>query len=338
MKKFTALLLLILIVFSLTACASDTKSNTNEFVEIYKQKVTEFIESGDIDSAIKALEEGVTNTNADELKKMLEELKNSKSTSSTDEKTATSKDQKVNSTSSKVEKFDISKYKGEWATSGFSWQKGGFHLEIAVNGTLLDIACSSVSSTRVAEATVIGNTSMITNSVLTTGFGDSWNNQGIIKLKFEDKKIICTVSDVQYSDEGSGWSIKEGEYVLTKYEEPPKGEYDDIVGTYIDENELGCFLHIGYKDSTKKKGFVKVELVGELGSYEVPITNFEDGVISAVLMSSGSVPVCAVDMTKTNSGWINAAIYIEEVDYYEELTFKPAETGNGIPKNPYYVG
>ena len=103
MRKCIIFLLSILIAFSLVGCTKENNS-PNTFVDIYKNKATEYIENGDLESAITVLEEGVSKTNDEELKKMLGELQNDNSQKNSSETSADNNSSQISSSKSKVDK------------------------------------------------------------------------------------------------------------------------------------------------------------------------------------------------------------------------------------------
>lgn len=351
MKKYIGVLLSVLLILSFSGCAAETSNTQDTFADIYKNKATEYVESGDIEAAIAVLEEGVSKTNDDSLKQFLDELKrkNDSSTTSTENVTTTSNENTTtlpsdNSIDSEVEyDFDISKYIGEWATSGFSWESGGFYLSISLNESKIDIACTNVFSGRLAETTIFANTSMIINGELKTGFEDSWGNYGIMSLKFDSEQIVCTISDMEHSTEGIGYSLNEGKYTLHSYTKPTQpietntvGDYDSIVGSYVDAYGPGkYYLHIGYQDNTKQKAVMMVDLYDK--SYELPIEGSVDAEMTGLYMGGGSEPVCAVNMSIVEAGWIDAEIYIGETGELQEIMFMPINSNEAESKNPFYV-
>lgn len=239
MKKHLSFLLSVLIILSLVACTDDTNgaNNQNDFVDIYKSKATEFIESGDIDSAIKALEEGVSTTNNEELKKMLEELKSDddsnvssgiKEESSVDSSKSdiTSEDdngelssETISSNESTVSQtFDINNYIGWWTEADDVYSKGGMWLDIYDDGgEFLSISIALVQMSGIREATtdyIMILKDDIRSNIIKSTFTDSFGNCGVVNIEFLEDKIICTISNLQEPAEGADWGIYNGDYVL----------------------------------------------------------------------------------------------------------------------------
>lgn len=114
------------------------------------------------------------------------------------------------------------------------------------------------------------------------------------------------------------------------------GEYDDIAGTYIDENQYGFYMFIGYEDSSKTTAYVSVALA--IDDFSVKVQNREGDQIFANDLdeSIASEPSYAADLDCSQPGKILANIYISEYDYNETIAFVPYPDAS-YP-NPYYVG
>lgn len=196
MKKIITLALSILFVFLLTACTNDTNNNQNPFVEIYKSKATEYIENGDTEAAIKALEEGVTTTGDEGLKTLLEELKNDN---------VSSNDEEANDSNSKIEHTEnkYAKYIGNWVVKDSDMY---FHtaltLKIEMEDTKMKLTLryeylpsnydyANLSKT-VAEISKTVDVSEITDDVLVLNYNeDGCGNSGKIKLSFATDFILA---------------------------------------------------------------------------------------------------------------------------------------------------
>jgi len=83
LNKFLAISLCFVILFSFAACSDD--SGSNDVVAAYKQAAQKFIDAGDTQSAIKALEEGISATQDDSLKAMLDSISLKEETPATTE-------------------------------------------------------------------------------------------------------------------------------------------------------------------------------------------------------------------------------------------------------------
>lgn len=74
MRKIISLMFVVILSMTITACTSNTGSTNESSVEKYKAIVQEYIDKGDIETAKKALQEGVSLTGDESLKKMLDEI------------------------------------------------------------------------------------------------------------------------------------------------------------------------------------------------------------------------------------------------------------------------
>lgn len=259
MKKYLVILLFVLMLFSFAACTNDTNGNQNSgintFVETYKTKANEYIEKGDTESAIEVLEEGVANTNDEGLKKLLEELKNDSTgtTSSeskeevpvtTSEVVTTSKSEETNTEpikeeattestsvssdsqspiveSNEPEPFYFSRYIGQWTETEDVSTTGGMYLFVGFDGgeyVSFNMTLIQSGGRRVAETNykVLRETlEKITDNTITNTFTDSFGNTGVASIEFLDNKIICTISNLEEPYGGADWGIYNGDYVLS---------------------------------------------------------------------------------------------------------------------------
>lgn len=238
MKKYISFILSILLAFSLVSCAQNDSGNQNTLVEAYKSKTAEFVESGDIESAIKVLEEGVSTTGDAELKKMLDDLKSDNTSNVSSEikdeslvdsskSDMTSKiDDNVESSSEAIssiestvsQTFDINDYIGLWTETEDVYSTGGMWLDIYDDGgdfLSFSIALVQSSGTREASTDYLMILKYdIKNNTIRSTFTDSFGNCGVVNIEFLEDKLICTVSNLQEPAEGADWGIYNGDYVL----------------------------------------------------------------------------------------------------------------------------
>lgn len=305
MKRGIALFLVVIMIFSLAACSSE-ESNQNPLVDVYKTKATEFIESGDTESAKKALEEGVAATGDKGLEEMLYQLKK------------------------EAEKqFDIADYIGEWQEKENVHIKGGMYLNISHSSdkyidVLIEVTKKNSIQIASAEFTVLRDS--IKDNKLESPFKDSFGNEGYITIEFFDGKIVCEVTDVEMSKSNSFWGVNEGKYTLTIFEK--MGGFDKIIGTYMAVDEYDTFLYIDYANADKEKPRVIFEMPnGRYGlSYEVTLS-FKNGSYSGHLMSGGSEPSFSISINTTDSGWLEAEVLIadNDIDFCENMIFAPVD-------------
>lgn len=220
MKKYITLLLTFLIVFSLVAC-TENQNNQSSLIEAYKAKATEYIEQGDKETAIEVLEEGITATNDEQLKQMLEEFKKGEDEESTVDSQGDGSEISTESSDESIviPTFDISHYTGCWyenedVACGY---ESGLEIIISENRnlnltpTIVFEICDEYS----ASTTLICTANDIVNNKITTSFVDDSYNTGMICIEFLDNgDIKCSIWDVKGAM--VAWSsIREGEYILT---------------------------------------------------------------------------------------------------------------------------
>ena len=204
-------------LLSFTACSKNNK--TTELNETYKSKAEEFITSGDIDSAIKVLEEGISVTNNDELKKMLDDLRNENiNTSSVDDSASEANE----SISDNQEPMSYDDYTGIWATEDISYDNGGLILDISIKNSEMIFSCSLTSSApslRVAEFENKISISQIKNNMVTIDFkDDGWDSYGTFELTFNNDYLLADFKNV-VNDPASYWGFNNRTYKLIKNEQ-----------------------------------------------------------------------------------------------------------------------
>ena len=239
MKKYIVFVLSLLIVISLTACASETDTAQNNFVEIYKTKATEYIENGDTQAAIDALEEGVEKTGNAELQQMLDELNEEPNTEdnesnsgnggtdsedsiSSNENTSsdtTNMNSQDNPTSETVtdEPFNIDDYIGWWSEVDV-YTNGGMVIYIYDDGEnylQIYIESSRQNGYQIADALFMVLKETVRGNKIEGVYEDSFENVGFASIEFAGDKVICTISNVKES--GYNWGIYAGEYILTEH-------------------------------------------------------------------------------------------------------------------------
>ncbi len=217
MKKIFILFMTITILLSISACGGD-KPNLS-VVEQYKKIVQEYIDKGDIETAKKALAEGVTLTNDEDLKNMLEEMNSKESEAGNNE--SSHNGESTNGNAKPKEVIDYAEYDGVWSTEGFSWESGGVTMDIIIDGQEMFVTCSCVQSApanRVADFNESIPFSSIIDSSFTTNYKDGWGNSGTVTFEFKDDAIICSFKDITSSD-WTQWGFGENSYVLKRQKE-----------------------------------------------------------------------------------------------------------------------
>lgn len=223
MKKYLAIILSILLILSLTACKNNEKTNQDALITAYKNKMTEFVESGDNTTAIKVLEEGISITNSNELKKMLNELKGKDSTESPkDNQATTSADNSNGDENSEIiipptKTINIKDYIGSWATTDDMFSNGGFSIDIDMHKGIGGLKYISFNTFYAKphwqdgpSIELIIEKSELTNPKIETSFTDNFDNEGFITIEFLDDSIIATITEVD-----SDKYYSEGTYTMT---------------------------------------------------------------------------------------------------------------------------
>lgn len=219
MRKYIAFLLSILIIFSLVACTNDTDNSSNSIVDVYKNKATEFIESGDTQSAITVLEEGVSKTNDEGLKTMLEELKNGDSSNPSDQNQESGDTQN-----------QYLKYAGAWAAENYEmfYAETDLSLEIDFEGTKMKISLryeylpNNIDyldrEETVAEITKEVDISEIKENTLVVNYeNDGCSNSGKIRFTFLDTFILCESDYFTQDDYNWGFLFHLSKFERIKY-------------------------------------------------------------------------------------------------------------------------
>lgn len=234
MKKCIVFLLVLLMTFSFSACKDNSEDKQSSLVAEYKNKATEFIESGDTESAIKALEEGISSTGDNGLKKMLDKLKDGsagedeKETSTDDTGAGVDTESKPteNVDTSDIEPtdkpetskpFDVTKYGGWWTETEDGLLYSGMSFGITdLYGDYLAFSISlfQANGYRSADTAFAVLKQSIKNNKFETAFEDSFCNLGFASIEFLEDKIICTISNFESPGQGSNWGIYDGKYIL----------------------------------------------------------------------------------------------------------------------------
>ena len=226
MKRFSAILLIFALVCSLCACAEEQE----EFVsvtDIYLQSAQEFLDQGDLDSAIAALEEGYTATNDPALGARLEELQQQKQEAEApaeDQPEApeetpeeapeeTPEEAPEEEPEEEPEPLDLSVYVGAWTEQEVTGTYIDRYLSLQVIQDNLLVYCHCEQQppySRIASVEATIPVSQINGMVLEFPFTDSWGNTGVCELDFGEGKIACTIRDLKAPYGGSMWSMWTG--------------------------------------------------------------------------------------------------------------------------------
>ena len=251
-KRVLALLIATVMMLSLLAGCGNSK------VESYKTMAQGFIDSNDKAAAIKILEQGVSETDNEELKAMLEELS----------------------------KVDFSSYIGTWAENGLCWDGGGLTLDVTVENDKMILACAltqAAPASRVAEIQKEINLADIVDSSVEIPYdNDSWGNSGKLKITFAENAITCEFSDI-VTDDLAQWGFYEAMYSLIKNDNAhelltyTQEEYDAKYGepeepqqpTYDTSKASGILAQLGMTEEAFR---ASCQLLNNASSDDVRVT------------------------------------------------------------------
>lgn len=204
MKRLVALLISSVMVFCMAACGTETQQDNGSKAEKYKQVAQQSIDSGDVENAKAVLREGISVTNDEELKKMLEELENKDAKENTDDETAKENAEgKVAEDNGQEKQMIAGVYAPEDGSDGCSL-------------TVLNYTESEIEFAVVA--TESGNTvGMYGECTVSDGkceffFKDSMRNKGTGTLTLEDDGLYLEFNTTRYVG-STCIDIAEGKYV-----------------------------------------------------------------------------------------------------------------------------
>lgn len=117
-------------------------------------------------------------------------------------------------------------------------------------------------------------------------------------------------------------------------QDPPvtAGQYDEILGTWQDEDGNGYYLFIGYTDTTMQTAYAYV--ITANSEFEVKLDRWNGETASGTVMGYGSEPVYALEVSR-NKYWLETFIYYGELSYDEHIKFLPADPDTCPYNNPY---
>lgn len=120
----------------------------------------------------------------------------------------------------------------------------------------------------------------------------------------------------------------------TEYVDFP-GEFDDLVGSWQDEEGIGYYLFIGYSDKAKQHAYASVSTAA--ADFEVELTLDDGGGASGALIEGdSSEPSYIIELSRMKY-WIEASIYYSEYDFTDYIKFVPADPDSCPYENPYYI-
>lgn len=232
MKRCLAALLALFVLLAFAGCASTQKSS--QLSDIYLQTAQQYIDDGDLDSAVGVLEEGIAATNDSRLTALLDEVKAMQLEKAAEETVTPSdeapKEEKTPETQDTADNelpeepipddpgIDIADYLGVWTETAVTSNSIARSLDLSAEGDILNIYyCVNQSPpwSRTAEVYESVNVSEIQDAALSIDFIDSWGNSGTLSLSFDEESITCATNDLITPAEGADWSVGEGTYTFT---------------------------------------------------------------------------------------------------------------------------
>lgn len=293
-------------VMLMTVSCGSKQEGPASVVDIYRNTAQAYIESGDYESAVKALEEGVAATGDDGLATLLEEARAAQEAEATEDP---SQDETQPTEHDGNE--DIGPEDTQPTESGNDGNEG----EATDDGLTLPVDGENEAPD--GETDIPGD--------------------DIQPPKEETSDITEPPENYQTlpPEEGTEPTVPG-----TPPEEPAQavGQFDDFVGTWQDEYGYGIYLCVGYGDATKEHAYAsfysayefEVELEQGLPDGEVP------SALGAVFPEVGSEPEYTLELYRYK-WWIDAYIYRNDGSE-EAIRFYPADMSLSPPENPYYVG
>lgn len=135
-----------------------------------------------------------------------------------------------------------------------------------------------------------------------------------------------------YSDTETSFTTEPGS---TQSSPSQAGAFDDLVGTWQDEDGYGYYLFVGYADGSKRRAFARVSTAA--ADFETELTWADDEYASGVVTYGGTEPYYAIYMSRYKY-WLETQIYYAEYGFSEYIKFVPADPATCPYKNPYYTG
>jgi hypothetical protein len=113
------------------------------------------------------------------------------------------------------------------------------------------------------------------------------------------------------------------------------GEFDDLVGSWQDEEGNGYYLFIGYSDKAKQHAYASVSTAAADFEVELTLDN-GGGANGALIEGDSSEPSYIIELGRMKY-WIEASIYYSEYDFTDYIKFVPADPDSCPYENPYYT-
>lgn len=294
-------------VMLLTVSCGSKQEGPASVVDIYRNTAQAYIESGDYESAVKALEEGVAATGDEGLAALLEEAKAAQEAETTDD------------------------------TNQDETQPTGPDSNDAVDDGAELPADGGGGSDMPTDDTPPSDDSPSDN------VEQPDDDQPVPPDDTQPSDDGPSDSPVQ-SDDGQTTppdiTVEPTEPELPSAEPQVEGQFDDFVGTWEDSNGYGIYLCVGYGDATKQSAcaafYSTYSFVAELET-DPSIDEDVSVAYGAVFTGGASVPQYAVELYRYK-WWLEAYITNMEDDSEDYVMFYPADMSKNPPKNPFYVG
>ncbi len=274
MRRIIVGIFLTIFLLTFSGCFSNQTQSANPIVDTYKQIAQQHIDNGDIESAIKVLEEGFSATKDPSIQSLLDQVNAMLSSQQTDTTSATtaSTNPGATNTPSSSAVLDLSKYASSvtfWASEELSYENGGCVLGIYIDSST---GCATFSfdyigsapSSRWAEIDVQKNLSEITGNKVVLSFEtDGWGHSGDLSLLFEETSISYTVSNVVcFTNDGPEWGVSNGQSgKLTSHTDPlqaispPEGDAsENNTPTYDTSKASGILTSLGMTEQEFRDG------------------------------------------------------------------------------------
>lgn len=211
LKRISAAILILVLMLLLCCCSNDGQTEKT-IAEVYQETAQKFIDNGDYDSAIQALEEGISVTDSEVLKEMLavERAKNADTEDPTEIEL---------SQDNKEDTIDYTMYQGLWVENGTEWNYGGLIVSIEVVDNAVKFECNMVASAPaniIASFTETVDIEHISDGQTEISFdNDGYGHRGKMAISFDTDSIKCTFSNIENID-GEIWELYEKDYLLLR--------------------------------------------------------------------------------------------------------------------------
>lgn len=155
-----------------------------------------------------------------------------------------------------------------------------------------------------------------------------WIGDGFEATIYYDEYFVDYITFVpselnEYGYQGPSYLIDTGNY-----------GFDALTGIWMDEEDNGYYLMIGYADETKQRAYAQVSTAA--ADFEVELTLTNEDSAEGNVMGYGSEPLYAISICRYKY-WLEVSIYYGEYDFEDFIKFVPADLLTCPYENPYYV-